>query len=345
MHKIIEEDLKFIIGHKIDWELLRDKTVLISGINGLLPSYMAYTMLYLNKKGYNIRIIGIARSKERAYAKFFGFKDNKNLQLMIQDICDPIDINEEINYIIHAASHASPKYYGIDPVGTLLPNVLGTYRLLELAREKNVDGFLFFSTGDVNGDVAEDQIPTSEDIYGGLDPLALSSSYAESKRMGENMCFSWNHQYGVPAKIVRPTHTYGPGMKLDDARVFADFVSDIVNNRDIVVKSDGLATRAFCYIADATVGFFQVLFKGDPAKAYNVGSDVETSIGDLAKLLVGLFPEKGLKVVMGKGSCAKECARSKKVRGAADIKSIKKLGWKIEHTVEEGFKRTVRSYI
>ncbi len=81
--------------------------------------------------------------------------------------------------------------------------------------------------------------------------------------MGETMCVSWCHQYNIPIKIVRPFHTYGPGMRLDDGRVFADFVADIVNFRDIIMKSDGSAQRAFCYLADATVAFFTVLLKGN----------------------------------------------------------------------------------
>ena len=112
----------------------------------------------------------------------------------------------------------------------------------------------------------------------------------------ENMCVSWNKQYGIPVGIVHPFHIYGPGMRLDDGRVYADFISDIIFNRNIKMKSDGSAIRAFCYLADAVVGFFTVLLKGESTHAYNIGNEEgEISIRDLATMLVSLFHGKGLK--------------------------------------------------
>ena len=119
------------------------------------------------------------------------------------------------------------------------------------------------------------------------------SCYAEGKRLGETMCASWWHQHRVAAMIARPFHTYGPGMRLDDGRVFADFVADVLARRPIRMASDGSARRAFCYVADAVAGFFAVLLMGEPGQAYNVGNERgETSIRDLAQLLVGMFPAR-----------------------------------------------------
>ena len=141
-------------------------------------------------------------------------------------------------------------------------------------------------------------MPTRETEYGYLDPATVRACYGESKRMGETLCVAYHAQYGVPAKIVRPFHTYGPGMDLSDGRVFADFVADLVARRDLVMKSDGRAQRAFCYLADATVGFFTVLLRGEAGAAYNVGNpDAEVSILELARTLANLFPERGVRVV------------------------------------------------
>ncbi len=243
-------------------------------------------------------------------------------------------------------SQASPKYFGSDPVGTLKANVLGTYNLLELARIKHINTFLYFSSGEVYGQVPEDRIPTPEDFFGFIDPTNVRSCYAESKRIAETMCVSWAYQFGVNAKIVRPFHTYGPGMALDDGRVFADFVSDIVNKRNIIMKSDGLARRAFCYLADATIGFFTVLLKGENNQAYNVGNDKgETSIIDLAHLLVSLFPELGLQVIQRPGEKQTGYLQSKIVRNCPSIEKIMKLGWQPYFSIAEGFHRTIRSFL
>jgi nucleoside-diphosphate-sugar epimerase len=163
--------------------------------------------------------------------------------------------------------------------------------------------------------------------------------------MGENMCVAWHHQYGVPTKIVRPFHTYGPGMKLDDGRVYADFVSNAVKGTDIEVKSDGLAKRSFCYIADATAGFWMVLLKGSNAEAYNVGNpDGNISILDLANLISGLDVEKKMKVIFKQRSASESYLTSPVLITCPDISKIKTLGWNPITTIEDGFRKTIESY-
>lgn len=347
LNKIVQEDIEYIVNHSLDWNALSNSTILISGASGFLPAYIVETLLYLNEKqNKNIKIIALVRNKEKALKRFEHHKKRKDLEFLVQDVCEPINIDaeEKIDYIIHAASNASPKFYGTDPVGTINANVIGTINLLKLAKEKASKGFLFFSSGEVYGEVKENQIPTKENNYGYLDLTNIRSCYAESKRMGENICVSWHHQYGVPVKIVRPFHTYGPGMDLNDGRVFADFVSDVINNRNIVMKSDGSNTRAFCYLSDFTLGMFSVLLNGKTGEAYNVGFNKETSIIELAKILVNLFPKKNLKVVMNDSDRAKEYLKSMVNRTCPDISKIKLLGWEPKIEVEAGFKRTILSY-
>lgn len=344
-NSIIESDLKYITDGNLAWESFKNKTILVSGASGFLPAYIVETLLYLNEiKQFNIRVIGLVRNLKKARVRFSHCNGNKSLQLILQNVCDKIKINKDIDYIVHAASQATPKFFYSDPVGTLSPNVIGTANLLNLAVEKKVECFLFFSTSGVYGYVDESTYPIKEDCYGYLDPTNLASCYLESKRMGENMCIAWMHQYGVPVKIVRPAITYGPGLKLDDGRSFADFISNIVNYQDIEIFSDGKALRNFCYLADATLGFFIVMLKGKVGEAYNVATDHEISIIDLANLLVEkVFPELKLKVVM-KVNASKNYLRMNFSRTTVDITKLKALGWKLSFPIEEGFKRTVESY-
>lgn len=344
-NSVIESDLKYIIGADLPWELLKDKTVLISGASGFLASYMVETLLYLNEvRGYNIKILGLVRNIEKARKNFFLYNEDKNLVLISQDICDEIKIDESVNFIIHAASQATPKIFSKDPVGTINPNVIGTNNLLKLAAEKKVELFLFFSTSGVYGFVDEKSYPIKEDCFGALNPMDIASCYLESKRMGENMCVAWMNQFDIPVKIVRPAITYGPGIRLDDGRSFADFISNIINHKDIELFSDGKAIRNFCYIADAILGFFTVMLKGKVGEAYNVATDEEISILDLAKLLVEkVFPERNLKVVI-KTDVSKNYLRMNFSRTTVDISKAKALGWELNFPLEEGFKRTVRSF-
>ena len=345
-NEIIQEDLAFIAKEELQWGQLSGKTVLITGANGFLPSYMVKTLIYLNvHRNLDIRIIGLVRNKKNAMERFGSHIDKGDMELIVQNVCDPIEFDSDIDYIVHAASQASPKYYGKDPVGTLAPNVLGTANMLNLAVKKRVKGFLFFSSGEIYGHVDPSQIPLKENFYGCIDPLDVRSCYAEGKKMGETMCISWLHQYGVLVKIARIFHTYGPGMKVDDGRVFADFVFDVVNGRDILMHSDGSAVRSFCYISDSITALFTVLLKGEIGQAYNVGNDeAEISIIDLANLLVALYPEKGLSVVRQEQKTKTDYLKSPFNRQMPEIEKIKELGWIPRINLNEGFKRTIESF-
>jgi nucleoside-diphosphate-sugar epimerase len=345
-NKIILADLKQIAEAKLNWSAFSGKTILISGANGFLPAYMVETLLFLNHKQIikDVRVLALVRNLDKAKSRFKDYLNNENLEFIVQDVCDPINIERKIDFIIHAASQASPKYYGTDPVGTLSANTLGTINMIKLAHANTVESFLYFSSSEVYGILDESKIPTNEMDFGYVDPTNIRSCYAESKRMGENICVSWFYQYGIPAKIVRPFHTYGPCLNLDDGRVYADFISDIVNNRDIIMKSDGSAVRSFCYLSDATIAFFLVLLNGKNGEAYNVGNpQCETSIIDLAEILVKLFPQKKLKVVKSEIQVT-GYIKSVVNRSCPDSAKIQKLGWKPGIDIREGFIRTVKSY-
>ncbi len=346
-NKIIEEDLKFITSLDIPWERLEGKNILVSGANGFLPSYIVETILFLNEFKFKSKanVFALIRNLKKGEERFEEYLGRDDLEFIVQDVCNPVRIDKEIHFIIHAASQASPKYYGIDPVGTLSANVIGTRNLLELAREKKVESFLYFSSGAVYGQVSDNQIPTKENEYGHIDPLNINSCYAESKRMGETMCISWFHQYNIPVKIVRPFNTFGPKMKFDDGRVHADFVADIVNNKNIAMKSNGSDVRNFCYIADSTAGFFTILLKGKNGEAYNIGNESgEKSIIELANMIIGLVPEKRLKVEINKEFKQEEYLKSEVKRYCPDLTKIRGLGWKPCYSIEEGFLRTIKSY-
>jgi len=341
---ILQEDMEQIFSSKLNWKKFADKTILITGGNGFLPAYIVDFLMYLNQEylSEKCKVIALIRNLEHAQTRFRNYADNEMFILHHQDVSNEIIIQEKIDFIIHAASPASPKYYAIDPVGVSLPNILGTKNILDLAIKNNIESLLYFSSGEVYGELQDNII--SENNYGYLDPLDLRSCYAESKRMAENLCVSYFHQYQIPIKIVRPFHTYGPGMKLDDGRVFADFVSNIVNNENIVLKSDGEAERVFCYLSDATIGFFTILLHGINGEAYNLANPKEKiSIRKLAELLVTLFPDKKLTV---KYDFKRDdnYIKSKVESITPDITKIGKLGWKPITSIKNGFKKTIRSY-
>lgn len=348
MNEIVREDLKTICGGNLDWGKFQDSTVLITGAAGMLASYMVYTLAFLNEinPGLNIKILALCRDREKAKLKFGDFLDDSRFSIIGDDITKELKIKSEIDYIIHAASPASSQFYGTDPAGVIAPNVFGTKNLLDLAVEKGVKGFLFFSSGEVSGTI--DKMLINEEDSGYLNHMDIRSCYGESKRMGETLCKCWYYQHQVPTVAVRPEHTYGPTMDLEnDQRVFSEFISAILNDRDIVMKSDGTPVRTFCYLADATDGFFRVLLEGNRGESYNVGNESgRMSIGDLADLLVSMFPEKKLKVVYEARESGKGYLENKnKIRPTLSTAKIEKLGYKCRFSVRDGFYRTIQSFI
>jgi UDP-glucuronate decarboxylase len=343
---IVSEDIGLLLGRPLGWERFSGKTVLISGASGFLPSYLVYALLGCNDlHATGIRVVAMVRSGERGRQRFGHYLNRPDFRLWEADVSAAGDPGEPFHMIIHAASQASPRYYGTDPVGTLSANVTGTLNLLRMASASGTERFLYFSSSEVYGSLPPEQVPTRESDYGFIDPTQVRACYAESKRMGETICVSWMHQFGVPAVIVRPFHTYGPGMDLNDGRVYADFIANLVRNEDIKMKSDGSAIRAFCYIRDAAEAFFRVLLDGQPGQAYNVGSpEDETSILGLAHRLLALYPEKALTLHRYEQP-AGAYIPSVVSRTVPDNTKISGLGWQPQVRIEEGFKRTISSYL
>ena len=324
---------------------LKGKKLLITGAAGMLSSYIVDVLLIYNDRLKNsadrIRITGVVRNRESVARRFAGRLDREDLHFIIQDVVDPFTTAETFDCIIHAASSVNPKFLKEDPVGTLMTNIEGTRNLLNYARHSGVESFLFVSSANVYGNPLGRE-PLNEDSFGTLNPLEPGSCYAEAKRAAEALCMAWCSQYGVPVKIVRPFQMYGPGMKLDEGKVTADFIRDILNKRDIIIRSDGLAGKTFCYLSDVTEAFLQVLVFGEKGVPYNVGNpEAEMSIGELAAVLVRLYPELGLKV---KYDNQQKNHTPKGVAFLPDIQRIKQLGWQPVVTIEKGFQRTIRSF-
>lgn len=342
---IILQDIKEIYAREgIDWNQLKDKTVLVTGPNGMLASYVMYMLLFLNEeKDFGIRIIAMARSAERFAARFGSCSRAEYIALVTDSVNEPIHIDGEVDYIIHAASLASPQYYDVCPVDVLSPNVIGTYHLLRLAVEKEARGFLMFSTGDVYGTLEGKEYVTEKDM-GIVDPLDIHSCYSESKRMAETMCYSFMHQYGVPVKILRIWHTYAPTMDIDkDPRVFASFMKNIVNGQDIEIKSDGTGKRTFCYVADAIAGLFTVLTKGRDGEAYNVcNTEQFVSIRQLAETLAALRHDMEIKVTWKRRPADEHYTENTAIGAIAPSnEKLKGLGWEPRYSVLDGFRRVL----
>lgn len=343
---ILFNDLEEIYTSRNDWDRLSNKTILLTGAYGMLASYVTYFINYLHEEKYiDVKLIALVRNKDKFYSRFSGLRNQKYVSVVENDMKSTIYIDEKIDYIIHAASFASPQYYGVCPVDVLEPNIIGNYNLLKLAVEKKVIGYLLFSTGDIYGAVRNVDY-VKEDDFGVMDTLNIHNCYSESKRMAETMCKSFMVQYNVPIKIARIWHTYAPTMDINnDPRVFASFVKNIVNNENIEMKSDGAGKRSFCYITDAIAGYFAILLDGAVGEAYNVCNTSQfCSIVELAEILVSLYQEKELKVIRKEREPNEKYTENVLLVGSEAAPSNEKLmclNWQPKVSLEDGFKRVV----
>lgn len=346
-NKIVQNDLNEIISNIKNIEMLRNSSVLITGATGMLATYITCTLIYLNEiENYNIQIYALVRNVNKAKDKFGDYINNKNFHLVVQDVIDEIKIEDKIDYVIHSAGSASPYFILNDPVGIIKANTLGTMNVMEFARKCDVKKVLYTSTREVYGKVDDDVLEITEDTVGKLDQTDARSCYPESKKMGENICKSYNIQYGIPFNNVRIAHSYGPGMTIDnDGRVMSDFLYCTVNNKDIALNSDGTALRAFCYINDAITAIFMVLLNAESGENYNIANETEEiMIRDVALTLTRLFEEKNLKVTYLDSNKVNREGYSKIARVKLSTKKLEELGWVPQVKLEEGLKRTVESF-
>ena len=338
---VVQADLEAILAADLAWQRFAGKTVLVSGANGMLPAYLVETFLALSARlPARVRVLALVRNKDRALQRFAHHLGRQDLQIIEQPLSQPLQILGPVHFIFHGASPASPAQFSANPVGTIEPNTVGTAHLLQLAQQKDSEAFVFISSGEVYGMVDDAHVPTAETQYGYLDLAQPRACYAEAKRLGEVLCVAYAHQYGVPTRIVRPFHTYGPGLRLDDGRVYADFLADVLANRPLQMHSDGQARRAYCYLSDATTGFVTVALLGSAGAAYNVGNEqAEVSVKQLAELLQSLSPHSGQQIVTRARAPTSRYLPSPIVRNCPDTTKLRQLGWAPRVNLRQGMQR------
>ena len=290
--KVVADDRAYMLaGLRDELATMAGGRLLITGGAGFLGYYLTHCVAAWNAQADAARRIDllVTDSFFRGTPDWLGELERADgVRLMAWDVREPMPAEVgELDWVIHAASIASPTYYRAHPLETMDANVGGLRRLLDAALVQKQAGrpprgILFYSSSEVYGDPSV--VPTPEDYPGRVSCTGPRACYDEAKRFGETLCVVFAKHHGLPVKIARPFNNYGPGLKLDDLRVVSDFARDVLAGRDITMLSDGTATRTFCYVADAVIGYFKVLTRGRDGEAYNVGiEEPEVTIGDFAR--------------------------------------------------------------
>jgi dTDP-glucose 4,6-dehydratase/UDP-glucuronate decarboxylase len=315
---------------------------------------MVQAVLHWNKKGAGtpIRLTVYDNYIRGVPAWLSDLSGDPNLELVKHDITHPLpkDI-PDFQYIVHGGSIASPIFYRKYPIETMDANVGGLRSLLDYAKRQQssaspVEGFLFYSSSEIYGDPTPENIPTPETYRGNVSCTGARSCYDESKRFGETLCVFFTQQHQLPIKVARPFNNYGPGLKITDKRVLPDFARDVLTGRDIVMKSTGSPRRTFCYVADAVIGYYKVLVKGEHGEAYNIGVEKpEISMAELADKVV----EQGKELWGYSGKVVKKIdhdylADNPERRCPVITKARTQLGYNPRTLVDEGLRRSLIWY-
>ena len=287
MKKFLTEDINYLV--KKTQSLIphfKGKKILITGGNGFLGSYFIEVFNNYNKqlkKKINVTVLD-KTYKKRQLAN--------GIELIPKDVSEPFFFKKKFDFIVHAAGIASPFYYRKKPLETIEVTIQGIKNCLRLAKRNNAK-LIYFSTSEIYGNPEKSAVPTKENYNGNVSSIGPRSCYDESKRLGETFCYIYNSYYNVHTNIIRPFNVYGPGMKQNDYRIFPNFISNILNKKELKIYGSGNQTRTYCYVTDAIEGFLRVMVMGKSGAVYNIGNNKpEISVKDIIKIFKKVHDKK-----------------------------------------------------
>lgn len=335
------EDVKKVLELPLEWEAVKNKKILIAGATGMIGTFLTDVFMCGNRlKGLNCKIYAFGRNKKTAKSRFADYISNPNFTFLEADINQGLfPIDENVDFVIHAASNTHPVAYATDPIGTITTNVIGTYHLLEFSASHNCERFVFVSTVEVYGENRGDTEYFTEDYCGYIDCNTLRAGYPESKRAGEALCQAYIKQKNMNIVMPRLARVYGSTMLTSDTKALSQFIKKGIAKEDIVLKSEGTQLYSYNYVADAVSAILYCLLKGETGHVYNV-ADKESDIRlkDLAKIIAD---HAKTNVVFELPDETEKAGYSKATKAVMDGEKLHRLGWQPMYDIVEGLKRTL----
>ena len=310
----------------------QEGNILITGATGLIGSCLVDLLM----RHSFCHIYAMGRNSQRAEQRFADYWQQPRFHFIRHDICQSLECTENFHYIIHAASNASPNFFQQSPVEVMKSNLDGLCHLVEYGLRHQMKRMVYISSGEVYGE--GDGSVFTEESSGHIDILSPRACYPSSKRAAETLCAAYIQEYGADIVIARPCHTYGPYFTESDNRVYAQFIRNILNDEDIVMKSRGEQFRSWLYVVDCAVAMLLLLTKGNSGEAYNVANEESNiTIRQLAEEIAKIGNKKVVFDLAENGNTTPI------TKAVFSTEKLNQLGWKPLFSIEEGLAHTIQS--
>lgn len=321
-------------------EVLKNKTFLITGATGLIGSMTCKALSCIDyEQNLNVKIIAMVRNVSKAQETFADVMDNGNITFLEQDIIEPINLSEKVDYIIHTACPTASNTFISKPVETIQAIVCGTMNVLDFAKGNGCESVVYLSSMEAYGQILHENLLKPEDV-GYVNPLSLRSCYPEGKRMAENLCVGYFSEYNVPVKVIRLAQTFGPGIPYTDNRVFAQFIRSVRNNENIVMFTEGGSKRMYLDTMDAVSAVLTVLLKGESGQVYNAGNPGNyCSIKEMAELVIREFGNGSSKLVIDRSKDVGQYPPDNMLY--LDVAPLQALGWNPLYDLKTMYERMI----
>ncbi len=336
---LYQEDLLEIVHADLAWEKLAGRSILITGARGMIGSVLVDALVLRNELfGDGISIYALGRNDRLAHARFADYIETSRIVFLKHDVTKPLPPIGEIDYIVHAASNTHPRAYVSDPIGTITANVFGVYNLLSYAVDHSTRRFMFLSSVEVYGENRGDTELFDESYCGYIESHTLRAGYPESKRLGEALCKAFAEAHGVETAVLRLARVYGPTMSQEDSKAIAQFMTNAVSGKDVILKSLGNQMYSFCYVVDAVIAVLAVLLNEESGEAYNVaGLESDVTLRCLAERIARLG---GVTVKYELPDEHESKGYSRATKALLCTSKLRALGWQPRYTLDEGLRRT-----
>ena len=334
-----QSDIREVYSLDLPWQQLSGTNILVTGATGLIGGCLIDVLMSNPHKDYSIYALG--RNIERAKTRFANYWSDEKFHFVCTDVCETLNFQIDYHYVIHAASNASPNFFFKKPVEVMKSNIIGVTNLMDYGLKHHLKRFLYVSTGEVYGQ--SDKEILNEESYGYVDILNARSCYPSSKRAAETLAISYLSEYGIDVIIARPCHVFGPNFTEQDNRAYAQFIRNVINGEDIILKSSGLQYRSWCYVVDCVSALLYILLKGEKGEAYNIADkDSVLTIRELAEKIA----EFSGSCVIAKEPTEDEVKQFTNIQHAVfDTSKIEALGWKCRYGIDENIASVIKTLL